>query len=69
MRSDWVKAARRRAVVPVLVLIAGLVIVVAGNGLIGWTVFSVGLTLVIALVFLEIGYSEDRAREAERRNG
>lgn len=69
MQRDWIRAARRRAIVPALLLVAGLAIVVAGSGLIGWTVFSVGLTLTIALVFLEVGYSEDRARETERRGG
>lgn len=67
MRPEWVKAARRRAILPALLVLAGLVIVAAGSSLVGWTVFSIGLTLAIALAFLEIGYSEDRARDAERR--
>jgi uncharacterized membrane protein len=67
MRSEHKRDAARRAIVPALLVLAGIALVVAGSDLVGWVVFSVGLTLAIALVFLEIGYSEDRAREAEQR--
>lgn len=67
MRANWKRDARRRAIVPLAIVIAGLAILAFGSEVVGWTVFSVGVTLGIALVFLEVGYSEDRAREAERR--
>jgi hypothetical protein len=48
------------------------VVVAAAGGttaFIGWAILGVGLVLVVSLVFLEVGYSEDRERrqEAERR--
>jgi hypothetical protein len=66
--GDWRRAAARRAVVPVVLMFAGLVVVVVAGGnddgrVAGWVVFSLGLILAIALLFLEIGYSEDRDRE------
>jgi hypothetical protein len=47
-------------------------VIVASSGtgrIIGWGVLGVGLVVAISLVFLEIGYSEDRerARDAGRR--
>ena len=67
MRPEHKREAARRAIVPALLVVVGIVLVAAGTDLVGWVIFSVGLTLAIALVFLEIGYSEDRARETEQR--
>ena len=67
---DWPRRAARRAVLPLLVAVAGFVLVLIGKddtlGIIGWGVVGVGVTIAIALVFLEVGYSEDRERAAER---
>jgi hypothetical protein len=63
-------AARRFAVAAVVVL-AGAGVGIAGSGvvgIIGWGVLAMGLTLMLSLVFLEVGYSEDRARAAEQRH-
>jgi hypothetical protein len=45
------------------------VIGVATSGvaeIVGWSVVALALTFAISLVFLEVGLSEDRARERER---
>lgn len=65
----------RRAVWPLAIAVVGFVIVLIGRdgalGIIGWGVVGAGVTVAIGLVFLEVGYSEDRERaaEAERRKG
>lgn len=70
---DWRRRAARRSILPLLVAVAGFVVVLIGKdgtlGIIGWAIVGVGITIAISLVFLEVGYSEDRAREAERRDG
>jgi hypothetical protein len=60
---DWRRAAIRRAVVCLLVTIAGIVLVALGVDTIGWVVASLGITLLIALAFYEVGLSEDRHRD------
>jgi hypothetical protein len=71
---DWRRKAARRAVLPLLVAVAGFVVVLIGKddtlGIIGWGIVGFGVTIAISLVFLEVGYSEDRERaaEAERRD-
>jgi hypothetical protein len=63
-------AAARRLIVPAVIVVAGTVVAAATSGtasIIGWGVVAVGLVLAVSLVFLEIGYSEDRARAAEQR--
>lgn len=62
----WKQAALRRAILPLLLMVAGIAIAVAASDLVGWTVFAVGTVLLIALAFLEVGYSEDRARGDDR---
>ena len=67
---DWRKRAARRSILPLLVAVAGFVVVLIGKddtlGIIGWGVVGLGITIAIGLVFLEVGYSEDREREADR---
>lgn len=68
---DWRRRALRRAVWPLLVAVAGFVVVIIGEdgklGIIGWAIVGAAVTIAIALVFLEVGYSEDRERAAEAR--
>ena len=67
--TDWKRAALRRMVWPALIFVIGLAIVIAaGDGdllIIGSGVMGVGVTVFVALVFLEVGYSEDREREGK----
>jgi hypothetical protein len=72
MEPSWRRAAARRFAVAAAIAAAGIVVIVASSGtgrIIGWGVLGVGLVVAISLVFLEIGYSEDRerARDAGRR--
>jgi len=69
--SAWRRAAARRFAAPLLIAVAGIVLVAAGADtvrIIGWGVIGVAVTVAISLVFLEIGYSEDRARAREERD-
>ncbi len=72
---DYKRRAMHRAKWPVTLAVIGFVIVLIGKddtlGIIGWGVVGLGITIAIGLVFLEVGYSEDRERaaEAERRKG
>ncbi len=72
---DYKRRAVHRAKWPVALAVIGFVIVLIGKddtlGIIGWGIVGAGVTVAIALVFLEVGYSEDRERaaEAERREG
>jgi fatty acid desaturase len=70
--EDWRRPAVRRFAAAAAITIAGAVVAAAAGGttaLIGWAIMGVGLVVVVSLVFLEVGYSEDRERrqEAERR--
>jgi hypothetical protein len=54
---------------PVAVAVAGIVLIAAWAGvvrIIGWGVVGVAITIALSLVFLEVGYSEDRARARRR---
>jgi hypothetical protein len=67
--KSWRRNALRRAIVPLLIAVAGVVLVVAGGAvveIVGWGVLGIALTVTISLAFLEVGYSEDRARAGER---
>lgn len=68
--EPWQRAALRRALVPLALLLAGLVVVLAVGGgtgqVVGWGIVGVAATIAVSLVFLEVGYSEDRERERER---
>jgi hypothetical protein len=68
--SDWRRAAARRFAVPVVVAAAGVALVVLAAGttrIIGWGLVALAITLSVSLLFLEVGYSEDRARAREER--
>jgi hypothetical protein len=68
--GGWRAAAARRFAVTAVIAAIGVVLIVATAGtasIIGWGVLAIGLTLAVSLVFLEIGYSEDRARAREER--
>ena len=68
---DWRRRAARRAMWPLLVAVAGFVVVLIGEdgtlGIIGWAIVGAAVAIAISLVFLEVGYSEDRERAAEQR--
>ena len=72
---DWRRRAARRSVWPLVLAVIGFIVVLIGEdgtlGIIGWGIVGAGVTVAIALVFLEVGYSEDRERaaEAEKRDG
>ena len=65
---DWRRRAARRALWPMLLAVAGFVVVLIGKddtlGIVGWGIVGLGVTIAISLVFLEVGYSEDRERAA-----
>jgi hypothetical protein len=68
---DWRRAAARRFALPLLIAVAGIVVVAVASGTtraIGWGVVALAITVAMSLVFLEIGYSEDRARAREDRD-
>jgi uncharacterized cupredoxin-like copper-binding protein len=56
-----------RWLAPVALLVAGIAVVVAGTGdvvdIIGGAIIAIAATVAISLAFLEVGLSEDRARE------
>jgi len=56
-----------RWIAPVALLVAGIAVVVAGTGdivdIIGGAIIAIAATVAISLAFLEVGLSEDRARE------
>ena len=69
-QPDWRRAARRRAIVPAVVALVGIVLIAAAGDtvrIVGWGLVGVAVTVAVSLAFLEIGYSEERARERERR--
>ena len=72
---DWKRRAMHRAKWPLVLAVVGFVVVLIGRddtlGIIGWGIVGAGVTVAIGLVFLEVGYSEDRERaaDAERRKG
>jgi hypothetical protein len=71
--DDWRAAAVRRALVPLALAAAAVVVIAATGGIarvIGWGLLAVAVAVAMSLIFLEVGYSEDRARSrAERRRG
>jgi hypothetical protein len=63
-------AAARRFIAPLVLAVAGVLLVALTTGtarIIGWGVIAAAITVAISLVFLEVGYSEDRARAREAR--
>jgi hypothetical protein len=70
--AAWRASAARRFAVSAVVGAVGIVVVVATTGtarIVGWGIVTLALVLAVSLAFLEVGYSEDRARAAERRSG
>ncbi len=68
--KDWRRAAARRFLVPLAIAIAGIVVVAISSGtaeIVGGGLIALAVTIAISLAFLEVGYSEDRAREREKR--
>jgi hypothetical protein len=68
--DDWRRRARRRFLVPLVLLVIGVAIVLVTDGVayaVGWGVIGLALVGAVSLLFLEVGLSEDRARERERR--
>jgi hypothetical protein len=66
----WRAAAARRLLVPLAIAVAGIVVIAVGHGtarIVGGGVVAVAITLAVSLAFLEVGYSEDRARAREER--
>ncbi len=73
---DWPARDRRfwllRAGPVVALFVVGAALVVLADGvaaIIGWGVIGVAFTVAVALVFLEVGLSEDRERERESAAG
>ena len=65
-QPDWRAAAKRRAIVPAVLAVIGLVLVAVADGtvrIVGVVVLGIAVTVAISLVFLEVGLSEDRERE------
>lgn len=63
--QEWLGAAARRMPAPLVLAVAGAVLVIATAGtarIIGWGLLAVAGVLALSFVFLEIGYSEDRDR-------
>ena len=66
---DWRAAAKRRFGVLLGVIVVGVVLAAVASGtlqLVGVGLLSIAAVGAVSLVFLEIGYSEDRARQRER---
>jgi hypothetical protein len=64
------RAATRRFLVPLAIAALGIVLIATRSetvSIIGWGTFAVAVTVAVSLIFLEIGYSEDRARAREQR--
>src|SRR3954447_8998295 len=70
--DDWRAAAKRRFAVLLGVIVVGVVLAAAASGtlqLVGVGLLSIAAVGAVSLVFLEIGYSEVRARQRERDQG
>ena len=67
--DEWRRAAAARFAVPVALALAGAALATVADGtlrIVGSGVIAIAVTVAISLVFLEVGYSEDRARARER---
>ena len=72
--ARWKRAAAIRAAAVAALAVVGLVLAFAAEGTasdVGYTLFGIAFVLALSLAFLEVGYSEERARarEARRRGG
>ena len=55
-----------RWLIPVALLVIGVVVIIAGSGVadaVGGGIIAAALVVAVSLAFLEVGLSEDRARE------
>ncbi len=56
-----------RWLAPVVLLVIGIAVVLAGSSttvdIVGGAIIAVAFTVAVSLAFLEVGLSEDRARE------
>ena len=55
-----------RWLIPVVLLVIGIVVIIAGSGtadVVGGGIIAAALVVAVSLAFLEVGLSEDRARE------
>jgi hypothetical protein len=70
--AAWRGPPARRFLVPLAVAAPGMALIISTSGtarVIGWGIVAIAVVLALSLVFLEIGYSEDRAREAPSDRG
>jgi len=54
-----------RWLLPPVIAVVGVAVALATSGtaaIVGWTLVAVAITVAVSLAFLEVGYSEDRAR-------
>lgn len=68
--GQWRRSAARRFLVPLAIAAVGIVLIAMASEtvrIIGWGTLGVAITVAISLVFLEVGYSEDRARAHDER--
>ena len=66
--SDWARAALRRFLATAALALLGLVLMLIGHEadvvfVAGSVLLGIALIVAVALVFLEVGLSEDRDRE------
>ena len=64
--KEWRRAAARRFAVTGAVAVAGIVLVLVASGaadVVGAALIGIAVTAAVSLMFLEVGYSEDRARK------
>ena len=53
-----------RWLIPAALLVIGIAALLAGaSAIVGGTILAVAVVAAVSLAFLEVGYSEDRARE------
>ena len=64
--KQWRRAAVRRFAATAAVAVIGIVLVLVASGpveVVGAALIGIAVTVAVSLMFLEVGYSEDRARE------
>ena len=64
--KEWRRAAARRFALALAIALVGVVLVLATSGtaeLVGAALLGLAVTVAVSLAFLEVGLSEDRARE------
>lgn len=68
--AGWKRAALLRGAAVAALAVVGLVLAFAAEGTVsdvGYTLVGIAFVLALSLAFLEVGYSEDRARAREER--